>query len=63
MKMKLLSLSIVLLLCGCGALEPTQQRHFKNISAYHYAYINAAHTLHSGVGVDYSGVTFLSTNP
>lgn len=57
-KMKLLSLSIVLLLCGCGALEPAQQRHFKNISAYHYAYINAAHTLHSGVGVDYSGGNF-----
>ena len=31
---------------------------FKNISAYRYAYINAAHTLHSGVGVDYSGGNF-----
>ena len=56
--MKLLSLSIVLLLCGCGALEPPQQRRFKSLSAYDYAFINTTSTLHSGVGANYGGGDF-----
>ena len=47
-----------ILLCGCAALEPSQQRHFKNLSAYDYVFINTTNTLHSGVGVNYGGGDF-----
>lgn len=53
--MKILSSFNILfgfLFCGCFAiLEPAQQKHFKDIKAYTYVYMNATQTLHSGVGV------------
>lgn len=51
--MKRLFLCVVFgfLFCGCFAiLEPAQTKHFKDIKAYDYAYLNATQTLNSGVG-------------
>lgn len=52
-KMKKFLLCVVFgfLFCGCFAiLEPAQTKHFKDIKAYDYAYLNATQTLNSGVG-------------
>ena len=56
--MKKLFLCVVFgfLFCGCFAiLEPAQTKHFKDIEAYDYAYLNATQTLNSGVGAGVYG--------
>ena len=51
MKKFLLCVVFGFLFCGCFAiLEPAQTKHFKDIKAYDYAYLNATQTLNSGVG-------------
>ena len=52
--------------CACAILEPAQQKHFKDIKAYHYAYLNATQTLNSSVGIGaygYYGSVGKSVNP